>query len=72
MIVIDDRFCKGCGICIRFCPKHSLEISKEVNSRGYYMPYVVDASVCSDCRQCQMLCPDFAIFIVKDEESGDG
>ena len=67
MIVIDDRFCKGCGICIRFCPKHSLEISKEVNSRGYYMPYVVDASVCSDCRQCQMLCPDFAIYV---EDSG--
>lgn len=72
MIVIDGRFCKGCGICIRFCPKHSLEISEQVNARGYYMPFVVDASVCTGCRQCELFCPDFAIFIVEENKSGDG
>jgi 2-oxoglutarate ferredoxin oxidoreductase subunit delta len=72
MIVIDSRYCKGCGICIHFCPKHSLEISKEVNNRGYYMPYVVDASKCTNCRQCELFCPDFAIFVVEEEEGGDG
>ena len=72
MIVIDDRYCKGCGICIRFCPKHTLEISKEVNSHGYYTPRVVETGKCTSCRQCVLLCPDFAIFIVEEEEGGDG
>ena len=71
MIVIDDRYCKGCGICVRFCPKHMLEISEEVNARGYQTPYVVDASKCTNCRQCELLCPDFAIFAVEEEESAD-
>ena len=72
MIRVDERYCKGCGICIQFCPKHCLEVSKEVNSRGYYTPCLVNADACSDCRQCELLCPDFAIFVVKEEDGGDG
>ena len=72
VIVIDERYCKGCGICVRFCPKHVLEISKEVNSRGYYAPLVVNADSCGKCQQCVLLCPDFAIFIVEDVEVGKG
>jgi len=72
MIAIDGANCKGCGICVRFCPKHALEISKQINARGYYAPLVVDASVCSGCRQCELLCPDFAIFHVEEDNRGDG
>ena len=72
MIIVDDAYCKGCGICIRFCPKQVLVISKEVNSRGFYTPYVIDAAQCTNCHQCELYCPDFAIFIVEEEEGGDG
>jgi len=73
MIIIDERYCKGCGICIHFCPKHVLEIAKEVNSRGFYTPCVTDGSECTNCRQCELFCPDFAIFIIEEEqEDGDG
>lgn len=71
MIRIDERYCKGCGICIRFCPKQILIISKEVNSRGYYTPCVVEAGECTNCHQCELFCPDFAIFVVE-EEDADG
>ena len=70
-VVIDDRYCKGCDICIHVCPKKILELSKEVNSRGYFMPYVIDASKCTKCLQCELLCPDFAIFIVGNKEGAD-
>ena len=72
MIIIDETYCKGCGICISFCPQHILEIAKEVNSRGYYAPYVVDASKCTNCRQCELICPDFAISLIEEQEDGDG
>ena len=72
MIVIDDEYCKGCGICIHFCPKHVLEVSKEVNSRGFFTPWVVDGGECTRCRQCELFCPDFAIFIVEEKEGDNG
>jgi len=72
MIVIDDRYCKGCGICVHFCPRHALKISEEVNSRGYYTPCVVEGVECTNCRQCELYCPDFAIFVAEDQDDGDG
>ena len=72
MIIIDETYCKGCGICIHFCPKHALAVSRNVNSRGYYTPRVVDGGECTGCRQCELFCPDFAIFITEEDERGDG
>ena len=72
MIAIDDRYCKGCGICVHLCPKHVLAVSKQVNSRGYYAPYLVDGGECTGCRQCELFCPDFAIFITEENERGNG
>ncbi len=69
MIVVDARYCKGCNICIHVCPKNILGVSDEVNSLGYYVPYVIDGAKCNNCRQCELLCPDFAIFIIEEEET---
>jgi 2-oxoglutarate ferredoxin oxidoreductase subunit delta len=67
-IIIDEMYCKGCGICVQYCPKKILKISDTVNRRGYYVPRVIDASLCTRCRNCDLYCPDFAIFIVEEEE----
>jgi 2-oxoglutarate ferredoxin oxidoreductase subunit delta len=71
MIIIDERYCKGCGLCIHLCPRHVLGASTEVNSYGYYPPYLVDGDLCGGCRQCELYCPDFAIFIVEEDAGGD-
>ena len=26
---IDREWCKGCGICVRFCPKHVLQLDEQ-------------------------------------------
>ena len=72
VIVIDEHYCKGCGICVHFCPKGVLEISTKVNSRGFYVPQVVDADACGTCGQCEAYCPDFAIFIFEEVEDAHG
>ena len=35
-IEIDQVICKGCEICIAFCPKKSLSVSDKINAAGYF------------------------------------
>ena len=55
-------WCKGCGICVAFCPKQVLELDE--------LGKVVDknAAACISCGQCELRCPDFAIQVVKKEK----
>lgn len=62
-IEIYRNLCKGCSICISFCPFKVLNRSEEMNSRGFYPPKVVSEERCTGCRLCELLCPDFAIAI---------
>ena len=68
IVVLDDR-CKGCGICIEFCPKKVLEQGVKLNLRGVYVPRIKDLVSCVGCGLCEELCPDFAIFLV-DKKKG--
>lgn len=49
--------CKGCGICVAFCPKQVLELSE------LEKVVVAREQDCIKCKQCEMRCPDFAIFV---------
>ena len=55
--------CKGCGICVHFCPAGVLEMSEEFTPRGYHPPRMKPDTKCTGCRTCELMCPDFAIFI---------
>ena len=57
-----DR-CKGCGLCVDACPKHVLEISEEVNTKGYFPAYQARPEDCIHCGVCCTICPDVAITI---------
>ncbi len=56
-IDIFKAWCKGCGICVAFCPKKALALDEA----GY--PYVKDADACASCGLCELRCPDFAITV---------
>lgn len=62
-IVFDKQWCKGCGICIHYCPKNVLEISEQRSAGGYRMPYAKEPEKCIGCRTCERLCPDLCIDI---------
>ena len=59
--------CKGCGFCVTYCPRGVLEMSNEINSKGYHPPKVIDESQCVNCDLCEMICPEFAIFSIRKE-----
>ena len=60
-LVIEEAWCKGCGICAAFCPKNVLEIRREKVAVK-----VVEA--CVFCGLCELRCPDYAIYLVNMEE----
>jgi 2-oxoglutarate ferredoxin oxidoreductase subunit delta len=61
ILVIDPAWCKGCGICVAFCPKNALELIGE-------RAHLKSEDQCVLCGQCEMRCPDYAIFL---KEVGD-
>ncbi|MFQ6087280.1 MAG: 4Fe-4S binding protein [Candidatus Methanofastidiosia archaeon] len=62
MIRILKGYCKGCLLCIEYCPKNVLAKSDELNY--HFHPKVVDLESCTKCRICELRCPDFAISVI--------
>jgi 2-oxoglutarate ferredoxin oxidoreductase subunit delta len=62
-VVIFGTWCKGCGLCVAFCPVQVLALDAE----GY--PIVVAPEKCTACHWCDTHCPDLAI-VVKRIEGG--
>ncbi|MCP4009238.1 MAG: 4Fe-4S dicluster domain-containing protein [Proteobacteria bacterium] len=56
---IDKDWCKGCGICVAFCPKQVLELNHKDKSE------VVRIEDCIACMLCELRCPDLAIQVTK-------
>lgn len=71
--LIPDR-CKGCRICIQFCPRNVLCLSEERNSKGYHIPRISEGMQegCVNCGFCTIVCPEFAIYTLPVNGDQDG
>ena len=58
---IEREWCKGCGICVHFCPKSVLKLDDEQKVHAAKP----DACIC--CRLCEYRCPDLAIEVICEE-----
>lgn len=69
--VLSER-CKGCGLCLEYCPSKVLAWSSGYNFKGYRYPVLEEKEDvrCISCRFCQEVCPDFAIYVtdIKEQE----
>ena len=67
-VKIDSQKCKGCKLCIYYCPRKLIKESKKLNKKGIY---VVEFDNSKDesfgCKQCAIMCPEGAIEIIDDE-----
>ncbi len=63
-IIVDERYCKGCGLCITVCPNKVIELDAEkLTAKGYHPAKLVDESRCTGCANCALMCPDVAITV---------
>lgn len=61
-LVVDKKWCKGCGICLAFCPKNVLGL---VNDKIE----IQRLEDCIKCGQCELRCPDYAIYLEEGTEN---
>jgi len=56
-IKVNTHWCKGCELCIHFCPKSVFDVDPDGR------PIVAHPENCINCKLCEIHCPDFAIEV---------
>jgi len=64
-IVVDVEKCKGCELCIVACPTDVIQLTKEVNNKGFYYAYMINPDACTGCANCAIVCPDGVITVYR-------
>jgi len=64
--LINRDWCKGCGICVEFCPRKVLELDTEDKA------VAVRPEDCICCRLCELRCPDLAIQVITEDPAPQG
>jgi 2-oxoglutarate ferredoxin oxidoreductase subunit delta len=54
-VAINASWCKGCGICVAFCPRQALVLNQE---KAQHI-----RENCIVCGMCERYCPDLAITV---------
>jgi len=57
--------CKGCELCVLYCPKKNLRMSLSINVKGYHFPEWTDGEACTGCKICATMCPEVALEVYK-------
>jgi len=70
-LVIDEEYCKGCGLCFVVCKVRALGAGDVFNAKGYKLPSY-DDTVCVACANCEWICPELAITVFGKAHKGSG
>lgn len=66
-ITIDLERCKGCELCVAECPQGAIQMSENINSKGYHYAVLVE-DVCTGCTNCALVCPDAVITVYRESK----
>ncbi len=62
-LAIQRQWCKGCRVCVVFCPKQVLDIDEEGKV------YAKHLEKCIYCKLCELRCPDLAIEVQETDDA---
>ncbi|MGE5587915.1 MAG: ferredoxin family protein [Clostridia bacterium] len=63
-VEINPKWCKGCDICVAFCPKEVLTRPEGGKAQ------VAHPEKCTRCGLCEIMCPDLAIVVIPSPRKG--
>ena len=61
-IYINRDWCKGCGICVAFCPEGVLGLDENEKA------VALNPENCVFCGMCELRCPDMAVEITRENK----
>jgi len=63
-IIVDEHYCKGCGLCIAVCPREIIVLDPDkITDKGYHPAMLTDEAQCTACANCALICPEVAITV---------
>ena len=65
LVEIDEKYCKGCGLCVAVCRKEALRLSENVDELGFSKAEFVEPENCVACLNCFYICPEISITVYK-------
>jgi 2-oxoglutarate ferredoxin oxidoreductase subunit delta len=65
-IEVDERYCKGCELCVAACPKQVMGLDTGRLTRLGYHPAALVADGCTGCAVCALVCPEAAISVYRE------
>lgn len=69
-VEIKSEVCKGCGLCVEFCPKHCLKLDEGLNAIGYHPAVLHEPEKCTACTLCATMCPETGMTVYKKRRAG--
>jgi 2-oxoglutarate ferredoxin oxidoreductase subunit delta len=70
-VIVNEKFCKGCELCINACPQRLLQTAEHVSETSYHPAELIDPEgKCSGCGMCALVCPDAAIQVYREKKVG--
>jgi len=68
-IIVNEKFCKGCALCVETCPQNLIRIAKHITPAGYHPAEFDDSEEkCTGCTLCALICPDVAIEVYRQKK----
>jgi NAD-dependent dihydropyrimidine dehydrogenase PreA subunit len=66
-VVIEPEQCKGCRLCVQFCPRQCIVLGTSINKMGYqYAEF--HSTACTACGICYYMCPEAGAITVFEEK----
>jgi 2-oxoglutarate ferredoxin oxidoreductase subunit delta len=64
-IVVERERCKGCAVCVSACPSNVINMSRDLNTKGYMVAFMEKPNECTGCANCAIVCPDSVISVYR-------
>ncbi len=63
---IDRDRCKACRLCIGVCQRKLLDLTEDLNAKGFHPIEIKNLEKCTACGLCAIVCPEGSIEVYKE------